>query len=80
MLASLRSELLVSKNYMRVRQGQSSRGGKLHPLVTIAAFLDISRKNPIWLTPYVDFLQIPWEVAAACLTATKVRLSREFKG
>ena len=35
MPASLRSELLASKNYMRVRQGQSSRGGKLHPLVTV---------------------------------------------
>ncbi|EFW28395.1 hypothetical protein HMPREF9057_00206 [Actinomyces sp. oral taxon 171 str. F0337] len=35
MSASLRSELLVSKNYMRVRQGQSSRPGKVHPLVTV---------------------------------------------
>ena len=35
MPASLRSELLASKNYMRVRQGQSSQGGKLHPLVTV---------------------------------------------
>ncbi|ERH18552.1 hypothetical protein HMPREF1549_01655 [Actinomyces johnsonii F0510] len=35
MPASLQSELLASKNYMRVRQGQSSQGGKLHPLVTV---------------------------------------------
>uniref|UniRef100_UPI0028D115EC hypothetical protein n=1 Tax=uncultured Actinomyces sp. TaxID=249061 RepID=UPI0028D115EC len=71
MPASLRSELLASKNYMLVRQGQSSRGGKVHPLVIMTSFLDISRNIPIWLTPYVDFLQIPWEVPAACLTAAK---------